>query len=150
MGIDLLIRGDYADSMARLGGRLGLGPHLGLHLVTGLSSPGDEPVYVLEWQTLIGLGYRIPLRDRLWVEAAAEGGLLLHRYVIQQYEAGNRVDPLAMIAATGGVGISRHLGIELRFAAGLSRTEYTQVIGGTPVWTRSRFRTEAGIGIVFR
>jgi hypothetical protein len=149
-GIDLLIRGDHADSMARLGGRLGLGPHLGLHLVTGLSAPGDEPVYVLEWQTLIGFGYRIPANDRLSFEATAEGGLLLHHYRLQLLDAGNRVDPLAMIAFTGDVELWRHLGIELRIAPGLSNTRYTQALGAEAVWSRSRFRIEAGIGLVVK
>jgi hypothetical protein len=55
-----------------------------------------------------------------------------------------------MIAFTGDVELWRHLGIELRIAPGLSNTRYTQAMGAEAVWSRSRFRIEAGIGLVVK
>jgi hypothetical protein len=42
------------------------------------------------------------------------------------------------------------VGLELRLASGVSRTEYAQLIGNDVAWSRSRFRVEAGVGLVVR
>ena len=149
-GFDLLIRGGHADPMGRLGGRLGLTRRLGVHLTTGLSGASEGGLEVLEGQVLVGLGYRFLERGRLSVEGVAAAGLLLHHYA-SAVEAGDRIDELALLAFTGSVRLSRHAGLELRLAPGLSQTEYVQVAGnGAASWTRSRFRIEAGVGLVFQ
>jgi hypothetical protein len=146
-GIDLLIRALDVDPMARIGGRLSLGPRLGVHLTTGLSDSSAGQLEVLEGQALVGLGYRLIDTGRLRLEAAVMGGLLVHHYA-SALDSGNRTDELGLMAFTGDVRVWRHVGLELRVAPGLSETEYTQLAGDAVTWSRSRFRIEAGAGLI--
>jgi hypothetical protein len=133
----------------RVGGRLSLDPRIGALLTTGVSAANAGAIDVLEGQVLAGFGYRGSFGKRLGVEAAVEGGVLLHHYSTK-LESGDRFDPLAVVAFTGGLAVSRRVGLELRLASGVSRTEYAQLIGNDVAWSRSRFRVEAGVGLVVR
>jgi hypothetical protein len=148
-GLDLLIRGLHVDPLVRVGGRLRLGPRVGALLTTGVSGAGAGAITVVEGQVLAGFGYRDSLGERLRIEAAVEGGLLLHHYSTK-LDSGDRFDPLLVVAFTGGLALSRRIGLELRLAPGVARTEYAQLIGNDVAWSRSRFRLEAGIGMVVR
>jgi hypothetical protein len=148
-GLDLLVRGAHVDPLLRVGGRLSLDPRIGALLTTGVSAASAGAIDVLEGQILAGFGYRESLGKRLRVEAAVEGGVLLHHYSTK-LESGDRFDPLGVVAFTGGLALSRRVGFELRLASGVARTEYAQLIGNDVAWSRSRFRVEAGVGLVVR
>jgi hypothetical protein len=148
-GLDLLIRGTHVDPVIRVGGRLSLDPRIGALLTTGVSAASAGAIDVIEGQVLSGFGYRASLGGRLRVEAAVEGGVLLHHYSTK-LESGDRFDPLGVVAFTGGLALSRRVGLELRLASGVARTEYAQLIGNDVAWSRGRFRVEAGVGLVVR
>ena len=148
-GLDLLVRGAHVDPLLRVGGRLSLDPRIGALLTMGVSAANAGAIDVLEGQVVAGFGYRESVGKRLGVEAAVEGGVLLHHYSTN-LESGDRFDPLAVVAFTGVLAVSRRVGVELRLASGVSRTEYAQLIGNDVAWSRSRFRVEAGVGLVVR
>jgi hypothetical protein len=147
-GMDAVVRGDHVDPMARVGARFALPAHLGLHVIAAASRSTDYPVQVDESQLLVGVGRRFRPDARLRLEAGAAGGALLHHFA-PAVDSGNRLDPIAVALLTADFRAMSHLRVQARLAPGLSRTEYEHVYGGTPGWSRSRFRVEAGVGLVF-
>jgi len=148
-GLDLLIRSDHADPVVRLGGRVSLGPHFGLHLTGALSNSGAGKIEVMEGEALVGLGVRLFPRQGIWLDATAAAGALLHQYGgLDASGSGTHIDPMAVAIVASGIRVSRHIAVELRMAPGLSRTEYVHLLGNEVVWSRSRFRFEIGFGLV--
>jgi hypothetical protein len=147
-GLDAVLRGSHVDPMVRVAGRLALRARFGLHLIAGASRSTDNVLEVDEGQLLVGIGRRIPWNDHLRLEATAAAGALLHHYT-PAAGSGNRLDPMALLVLTADFRATRHVRLQVRLAPGQSLTEYDHVYGSTPSWSRSRFRIEAGLGLVF-
>lgn len=152
-GLDLQVRADRLDPVARVGGRLRLNADWALHVTTGLSRPTSDPVArqpleVTEGTMLAGLGRRIHDGERLRIEGIASLGALVHHFD-DGSDTGTRFDLLAALALTGTVRLSRHLGVEVRLAPGMSGTEYRHVAGNVVIWQGARQRLDAGLGVVF-
>lgn len=152
-GLDLQIRAGRLDPAARLGSRVRLDADWALHLTTGLSRATSGPAVgsslaITEGTMLAGVARRIHDGERVRIEAAVFAGALVHHFD-DGADSGTRLDPVGALALTGTVRLSRHLGVQVRLAPGMSRTEYRHVAGNVVVWQGGRPRLDAGIGVVF-
>jgi hypothetical protein len=148
-GIDALLRGNHVDPLARVAGRLAVGRGFGVHVIAGASRSNDGLLQVDEGQLLVGIGRRFRPNPRVRLEAGAAAGGLLHHYA-PALDSGTRLDPMALVVLTADFRATSTLHLQVRLAPGLSRTEYDHVYGDTPAWSRSRFRIESGLGVVFQ
>jgi len=145
-GVGLRIRAGRVDPIARLGAQLGPGDGWSLHAGSAVSETSDDLVTITEGDLMIGVGRR--LHDgRFRLEAAAAAGALVHHFSAVE-GSGTRLDPLGEVAVAGSTRLARHVGLEVRIAPGLSRTEYTHLAGNTVAWSGSRLRVDAGVALI--
>lgn len=147
-GLGALIRSPHVDPFLRVGAALALRPWLGLETSSGVSHSTGGQLDVIEAELLVGPDVRWSPGENLRLEAALLGGGLLHHFSPANGSS-NRFDPLALATVTGRLALSDGLVGELRVGVGLSRTQYDHVVDNEPVWSRTRFRSEVSLGLLF-
>jgi hypothetical protein len=147
-GADLRFRAGRVDPVVRVAGRLALEPPWALQIGAGVTEASHDTVTVTEGDLVMALGRRLAEVGRVRIEGSAGAGVIIHRFSATD-ETGTRFDVLGVAALDVTAPLSRHVGLAMRIAPGISRTEFTHLTGNTVAWSGGRLRLDAGVGLVF-
>ncbi|WP_223645761.1 hypothetical protein [Corallococcus sp. EGB] len=147
LGLGTLWRGPGADPHLLLSARRGL-ESFGLEAEAGLGVSREAALTVFEAQGGAFFSYRRSVAERLQLEPAVGGGLVVHAFRLKDAwvssQTGTQVSPAGWARMKLRWRFTERLATELRVALGLLRP-VTHVSEGVTLWSRGGARLETGV-----